>query len=126
MSSPALSTASGLVERAAHRIARQPGHACQNMAHRLELLARRPHHIQQDHCTTTTHLHDAAHPPMASAPLPSTAPSTTTASSPLADRFLTIRHDRDPEEVLARGGAPEAHSGIAPLPAVPGRARIAV
>ncbi|MFD5108950.1 hypothetical protein [Streptomyces cinereoruber] len=29
---------------------------------------------------------------------------------PLADRFLTIRRDPHSEEVLARGGDPEAHS----------------
>jgi hypothetical protein len=46
----------GLVEHASHRIARQPGAAGTDTAHRLELIARRLHAIQQDLDTTATRL----------------------------------------------------------------------
>lgn len=51
-----LATVRGLVEHTAHRIARQPGAAGTDMAHRLELIARRLHAIQQDLDTTAAHM----------------------------------------------------------------------
>ncbi|MFD5478589.1 relaxase/mobilization nuclease [Streptomyces hawaiiensis] len=51
-----LATVRGLVEHTAHRIARQPGAACTDTAHRLELIARRLYAIQQDLDTTAAHL----------------------------------------------------------------------
>ncbi|MFE5162953.1 relaxase/mobilization nuclease [Streptomyces sp. NPDC056697] len=51
-----LATVRGLVEHTAHRIARQPGAAGSDTAHRLELIARRLHAIQQDLDTTAAHL----------------------------------------------------------------------
>jgi len=51
-----LATVRGLVEHSAHRIARQPGAAGTGTAHRLELIARRLHAIQQDLDTTAAHL----------------------------------------------------------------------
>ncbi|MET7737303.1 relaxase/mobilization nuclease [Streptomyces sp. NPDC005402] len=51
-----LAAVRGLVEHAAHRIARQPGAAGAGMAHRLELIARRLHAIQQDLDSTAAHL----------------------------------------------------------------------
>ncbi|WP_435532594.1 hypothetical protein [Streptomyces violaceusniger] len=51
-----LATVRGLVEHTAHRIARQPGVAGTDTAHRLELIARRLHAIQQDLDTTAGHL----------------------------------------------------------------------
>ncbi|WP_338326688.1 hypothetical protein [Streptomyces lasalocidi] len=47
-----LATVRGLVEHTAYRIARQPGAAGTDTAHRLELIARRLHAIQQDLDTT--------------------------------------------------------------------------
>ncbi|MFJ5265521.1 relaxase/mobilization nuclease [Streptomyces sp. NPDC088387] len=43
-----LAAVRGLVEHTAHRIAREPGAAGADAAHRLELIARRLHAIQQD------------------------------------------------------------------------------
>ncbi|MFI5820216.1 relaxase/mobilization nuclease [Streptomyces rishiriensis] len=51
-----LATVRGLVEHTAHRIARQPGAAGIDTAHRLELIARRLHANQQDLDTTAAHL----------------------------------------------------------------------
>ncbi|MEU0844022.1 relaxase/mobilization nuclease [Streptomyces sp. NPDC005962] len=51
-----LATVRGLVEHTAHRIARQPGAVGTDSAHRLELIARRLHAIQQDLDTTAAHL----------------------------------------------------------------------
>ncbi|WP_405814377.1 relaxase/mobilization nuclease [Streptomyces sp. NBC_01390] len=51
-----LATVRGLVEHTAHRIARQPGAAGTDTAHRLELIARRLHAIQQDLDSTAAHL----------------------------------------------------------------------
>ncbi|MET8590422.1 relaxase/mobilization nuclease [Streptomyces sp. NPDC005078] len=51
-----LATVRGLVEHTAHRIARQPGAASTDTAHRLELIARRLHAIQQDLDTTAAHM----------------------------------------------------------------------
>ena len=63
-----LATVRGLVEHTAHRIARQPGAAGTGTAHRLELVARRLHAIQQDLDSTAAHLvqpRAAAVPPAA-------------------------------------------------------------
>ncbi|MER6274286.1 relaxase/mobilization nuclease [Streptomyces sp900105755] len=51
-----LATVRGLVEHTAHRIARQPGAAGTDTAHRLELIARRLDAIQQDLDSTAAHL----------------------------------------------------------------------
>ncbi|MDF3140879.1 MULTISPECIES: relaxase/mobilization nuclease [unclassified Streptomyces] len=51
-----LAAVRGLVEHTAHRIARQPGAAGINAAHRLELIGRRLHAIQQDLDSTAAHL----------------------------------------------------------------------
>ncbi|MEV6007353.1 relaxase/mobilization nuclease [Streptomyces sp. NPDC051976] len=51
-----LAAVRGLVEHTSHRIARQPGAASTDAAHRLELIARRLHAIQQDLDTTATRL----------------------------------------------------------------------
>ncbi|WP_329159933.1 relaxase/mobilization nuclease [Streptomyces sp. NBC_01717] len=51
-----LATVRGLVEHTAHRIARQPGAASTDAAHRLELIARRLHAIQQDLDSTAARL----------------------------------------------------------------------
>ncbi|WP_308314218.1 hypothetical protein [Streptomyces sp. GbtcB7] len=51
-----LAAVRGLVEHTSHRIARQPGAASTDTAHRLELIARRLHAIQQDLDTTATRL----------------------------------------------------------------------
>ncbi|WP_370667173.1 relaxase/mobilization nuclease [Streptomyces sp. IBSBF 2507] len=51
-----LAAVRGLVEHTAYRIARQPGAASTDTAHRLELIARRLHAIQQDLDTTAAHL----------------------------------------------------------------------
>ncbi|WP_055469717.1 hypothetical protein [Streptomyces ardesiacus] len=51
-----LATVRGLVEHTAYRIARQPGAAGTDTAHRLELIARRLHAIQQDLDATAAHL----------------------------------------------------------------------
>ncbi|MGW5120264.1 relaxase/mobilization nuclease [Streptomyces noursei] len=63
-----LATVRGLVEHTAHRLARQPDGTSQATAHRLELVARRIHHIQQDLHTTAAHLPEATHPRVASTP----------------------------------------------------------
>ncbi len=60
-----LATVRGLVEHTAHRIARQPGATSTDTAHRLELIARRLHAIQQDLDTTAAHL---VQPRVAAAP----------------------------------------------------------
>lgn len=65
-----LATVRGLVEHTAHRLARQPGDTSQPTAHRLELVARRIHHIQQDLHTTAAHLPETAPPRVASTPSP--------------------------------------------------------
>ncbi|MFD4479417.1 relaxase/mobilization nuclease [Streptomyces sp. NPDC058471] len=57
----------GLVEHIAYRIAGQPGAAGTETAHRLELIARRLHGIQQDLETTAAHL---VEPRIAAAPPP--------------------------------------------------------
>ncbi|MGA5200588.1 hypothetical protein [Streptomyces variegatus] len=54
-----------MVEHTAHRIARQPGAAGTDTAHRLELIARRLHAIQQDLDSTAGHL---VQPRVATAP----------------------------------------------------------
>ncbi|MDX2766378.1 relaxase/mobilization nuclease [Streptomyces europaeiscabiei] len=51
-----LATVRGLVEHTAHRIARQPGAAGTDTAHRLELIARRLHAIQQNLDSTAAQL----------------------------------------------------------------------
>ncbi|MER6556697.1 relaxase/mobilization nuclease [Streptomyces sp. NPDC001027] len=51
-----LATVRGLVEHTAHRIARQPGAVGTETAHRLELIARRLHAIQQDLDSAAAHL----------------------------------------------------------------------
>ncbi|MFF7290764.1 relaxase/mobilization nuclease [Streptomyces griseorubiginosus] len=51
-----LATVRGLVEHTAHRIARQPGTVGTDTAHRLELIARRLHAIQQDLDSVAAHL----------------------------------------------------------------------
>ena len=71
-----LATVRGLVEHTAYRIARQPGAAGTDTAHRLELIARRLHAIQQDLDTTAAHL---ALPRAAAAPA---APRCTAHRSP--------------------------------------------
>ncbi|MEW2620880.1 relaxase/mobilization nuclease [Streptomyces sp. NPDC048106] len=71
-----LATVCGLVEHTAYRIARQPGAASTDTAHRLELIARRLHAIQQDLDTTAAHL---VHPRAAAAPA---APRRTAHRSP--------------------------------------------
>ncbi|MER7540373.1 relaxase/mobilization nuclease [Streptomyces sp. NPDC097704] len=60
-----LATVRGLVEHAAHRIARLPGAAGVDAAHRLELIAHRLHGIQQELDTTAA---DLAKPRVAAAP----------------------------------------------------------
>ncbi|MCZ9354090.1 relaxase/mobilization nuclease [Streptomyces mutabilis] len=60
-----LATVRGLVEHTAYRIARQPGAAGTDTAHRLELIARRLHAIQQDLDATAAHL---VQPRVAAAP----------------------------------------------------------
>ncbi|NGO48192.1 relaxase/mobilization nuclease [Streptomyces ureilyticus] len=67
-----LATVRGLVEHTAHRIARQPGAAGPDTAHRLELIARRLHGIQQDLATTAAHL-DTRPCPRVAAPSPPAA-----------------------------------------------------
>lgn len=51
-----LAAVRGLVEHTSHRIARQPGAAGTDTAHRLELIARRIYAIQQDLDTTANRL----------------------------------------------------------------------
>lgn len=51
-----LAAVRGLVEHTSHRIARQPGAADTDTAHRLELIARRLYAIQQDLDTTANRL----------------------------------------------------------------------
>ncbi|MCX4766026.1 relaxase/mobilization nuclease [Streptomyces sp. NBC_01275] len=51
-----LAAVRGLVEHTSHRIARQPGAADTDTAHRLELIARRLYAIQQDLATTANRL----------------------------------------------------------------------
>ncbi|MFH8706535.1 relaxase/mobilization nuclease [Streptomyces rubrogriseus] len=51
-----LAAVRGLVEHTSHRIARQPGAARTDAAHRLELIARRLHAIQQDLDTTANRM----------------------------------------------------------------------
>lgn len=51
-----LATVRGLIEHTAHRVAHQPCAAGTDTAHRLELIARRLHAIQQDLDTTAAHL----------------------------------------------------------------------
>ncbi|MEV5449609.1 relaxase/mobilization nuclease [Streptomyces sp. NPDC052535] len=60
-----LATVRGLVEHTAYRIARQPGAAGTDTAHRLQLIARRLHAIQQDLDATAAHL---VQPRLAAAP----------------------------------------------------------
>ncbi|MET8561304.1 relaxase/mobilization nuclease [Streptomyces flaveolus] len=60
-----LATVRGLVEHTAHRIARRPGAASSDTAHRLELIARRLHAIQQDLDSTAAHL---VQPPVVAVP----------------------------------------------------------
>ncbi|MFF5273818.1 relaxase/mobilization nuclease [Streptomyces sp. NPDC000133] len=60
-----LATVRGLVEHTAYRVARQPGTAGTETAHRLELIARRLHAIQQDLDTTAAHM---VQPRIAAAP----------------------------------------------------------
>ncbi|MGA5065314.1 hypothetical protein ACPB9E_16405 [Streptomyces exfoliatus] len=51
-----LATVRGFVEHVAYRIASQSGAASVDTVHRLELIARRLHAIQQDLDTTAAHL----------------------------------------------------------------------
>lgn len=60
-----LAAVRGLIEHAAHRVTRQPGAVGTDTAHRLELLARRLHAIQQDLDSTVAHL---VQPPITVAP----------------------------------------------------------
>ncbi|MEU6470136.1 relaxase/mobilization nuclease [Streptomyces massasporeus] len=60
-----LAAVRGLVEHTSHRIARQPGAASTDTAHRLELIARRLYAIQQDLDTTADRL---VHPRAVPAP----------------------------------------------------------
>ncbi|MCZ4124146.1 relaxase/mobilization nuclease [Streptomyces sp. H39-S7] len=62
-----LATVRSLIEHTAHRIARQPGATRPDTAHRLELIARRLHAIQQDLDTTAVHL-SVVRPSVAPAP----------------------------------------------------------
>nr|WP_203674725.1 relaxase/mobilization nuclease [Streptomyces sp. SID13666] len=62
-----LATVRSLIEHTAHRIARQPGATRPDTAHRLELIARRLHAIQQDLDTTAAHL-SVVRPSVAPAP----------------------------------------------------------
>ncbi|MER6331372.1 relaxase/mobilization nuclease [Streptomyces sp. NPDC001034] len=71
-----LATVRGLVEHTAYRIARQPGAAGTDTAHRLELIAHRLHAIQQDLDTMAARL---ARPRAAAAPA---APRRTAHRSP--------------------------------------------
>ncbi|MEN8655298.1 relaxase/mobilization nuclease [Streptomyces sp. 21So2-11] len=63
-----LATVRGLVEHTAHRIAHQPGVPGADLAHRLELIARRLHAVQHDLDTTAGHLSAAVRPRVAAAP----------------------------------------------------------
>ncbi|MFG3038080.1 relaxase/mobilization nuclease [Streptomyces sp. NPDC048330] len=65
-----LATVRGLVEHTAHRIAGQPGAAGHDLAHRLELIARRLHGIQHDLDTTAAALITAPRPRVAAPPRP--------------------------------------------------------
>ncbi|MGA5169695.1 MULTISPECIES: relaxase/mobilization nuclease [Streptomyces] len=63
-----LATVRGLVEHTAHQVARQPGAAGADTAHRLELIARRLYAVQQDLGDTAGHLSAAVQPRVAAAP----------------------------------------------------------
>lgn len=63
-----LATVRGLVEHTAHRIARQPGATATDTAHRLELIARRLHGVQQDLDITAARLDTAAQPRVLTTP----------------------------------------------------------
>lgn len=65
-----LASVRGLVEHTAHRIARQPGAVGNDTAHRLELIARRLHSIQQDLDSTAAQL---VQPRAVPAPAPAAA-----------------------------------------------------
>ncbi|WP_328865141.1 relaxase/mobilization nuclease [Streptomyces sp. NBC_00304] len=65
-----LASVRGLVEHTAHRIARQPGAVGTDTAHRLELIARRLHSIQQDLDSTAAQL---VQPRAVPAPAPAAA-----------------------------------------------------
>lgn len=67
-----LATVRGLVEHTAHRIARQPGASGAGTAHRLELIARRLHSVQQELDTAAAHLSATARS-RAAAALPAAA-----------------------------------------------------
>lgn len=58
-----LAAVRGLVEHTGHRVARQPGAAGTGTAHRLELIARRLHAIQQDLDATACQLGAVPAPP---------------------------------------------------------------
>ncbi|WP_435599798.1 hypothetical protein [Streptomyces sp. C10-9-1] len=106
-----LAAVRGLVEHVAHRLSSQSGAAGGDTAHRLELIARRLHTIQQDLDATAGHLFQtrvAAAPSAVQRPRPP-SPVRERSLLPLADRFLSIRRDPHSGEVLARGGDPEAH-----------------
>ncbi|MFI8880288.1 relaxase/mobilization nuclease [Streptomyces sp. NPDC055243] len=60
-----LAAVRGLIEHTAYRVDRQPGAAGTNTAHRLELIARRLHAVQQDLDSTAAHM---ARPRIAAAP----------------------------------------------------------
>ncbi|MEV3898389.1 relaxase/mobilization nuclease [Streptomyces anulatus] len=60
-----LAAVGGLIEHTAHRVARQPGAAGTGTAHRLELLPRRLHTIQQDLDSTASQL---VRPPITAVP----------------------------------------------------------
>ncbi|MEV0577117.1 hypothetical protein [Streptomyces sp. NPDC050392] len=60
-----LAVVRGLIEHTAHRVAHQPGAAGTDTAHRLELLAHRPHTLQRDLDTTAAQL---AQPRIAAVP----------------------------------------------------------
>ncbi|MEV4449524.1 hypothetical protein [Streptomyces mirabilis] len=106
-----LATVRGLVEHTAHQIARQLGASGTDTAHRLELIARRLHAMQQDLDTTAAHL---VPPRIATVPAATGTPHTNrrrrNVSLPRTDRFLDIRRDPHSDELLARGGDSEAQS----------------
>ncbi|MFD7013912.1 relaxase/mobilization nuclease [Streptomyces sp. NPDC059928] len=63
-----LATVRSLVEHSAHRVHRQQGAGSADTAHRLELIARRLHSVQQDLDSTAAHLTVAVRPRVAALP----------------------------------------------------------
>ncbi|MFD5128960.1 hypothetical protein [Streptomyces olindensis] len=70
-----LATVRGLIEHSAHRLARQPGAVGPHTAHRLELIARRLHGIQQDLDATTARLVATSRPTSAQPGVAATSPA---------------------------------------------------